>query len=315
MLIAAMIIGSIVLICLISFMINKILSRGELDNIKPYGKLVEVNEKRIHLYSRGKGLETIVLLPGLNIPLPCADFRPLMDDLAEKYTVVCVEYFGYGFSDETDVPRTNENYVEEMRAALAAAGFLPPYILMPYSASGIYSEYYAAKYPEEVAALILIDTTSSAEAETAMPPRFIFNIVKLQQAIGLARFLNPLVLPKAVGLSTQNGYTQQEIKDFIKFANHVYNNTLIDQNVRFPANVLEVMSMEFSASVPVLAIKADIYSKGKWSQYLNNHMKKLGKHAKCDVIAESNHASIYHDRGQRKKVCEAIGQFLESRDE
>lgn len=34
----------------------------------------------------------------------------------------------------------NENYMEEIRTALSMAGMKPPYVLMPHSVSGVYSE-------------------------------------------------------------------------------------------------------------------------------------------------------------------------------
>jgi pimeloyl-ACP methyl ester carboxylesterase len=64
----------------------------------------------MHVYALGDGGKTIVLLPGFGVSLPSADFGPLMRELSKEYTVVCVEYFGIGFSDRTDTPRTNENY-------------------------------------------------------------------------------------------------------------------------------------------------------------------------------------------------------------
>jgi len=106
---------------------------------------VEVNEQKMHVYSMGNGEKTVVLLPGFGVSLPSADFGPLMRELSKEYTAVCIEYFGIGFSDRTDAPRTSENYTKEIRTALSLAGFKPPYVLMPHSASGIYNEYYAAK--------------------------------------------------------------------------------------------------------------------------------------------------------------------------
>jgi len=315
--VALIIVGAIVLLNLIGFIISKILGRNELQGINPCGKLVEVSGKRMHVYANGNegnGKETIILLPGLNVILPSVDFKPLMDELSVSYNVVSVEYFGYGFSDETNTPRTNENYVEEIRQTLTTAGFKPPYILMPYSASGIYAEYYAAKYPQEVKALILLDTTSSAEKDTTTPPRWVFGITKLQQATGFTRITNPLLLPKVVGITVENGYTEKDIKNILKFANHVYNETLINQNVSFPTCVDEVIEMDFPTSVPVLAIRADTYSKGKWPKYISDHMKKLGKNAESTVIAGSSHASIYHNHKHRKSVCEAVEQFLEQND-
>ena len=304
------IIAVILGINLISFILKKLLSRNELDGIKPLGKLVKVNGRKMHVHSMGNGEKTIVLLPGLGIPLPSVDFAPLMRELSKKYTVVCVEFFGYGFSDQTDTPRTNKNYTEEIRQALAGAGFKPPYILMPYSASGIYCEYYATKYPQEVEGLILLDTTSSAEKEASIPG-FVIKITKFQRAIGIMRFLNPLILPKATGITKNNGYSEQEIKEILKFANHAGNDTIDNQLMEHHATILEVMDMEFPKEVPVLMLSADGYKKGKWEKYRANHLKKLGEHAKYKVIEGSNHSNIYHDMSYRKVVCETVSDFVE----
>lgn len=138
MTILAFILGGIVCLNLIGFAINKIIFSNELDAITPYGQMVEVNGKMMHVYAMGSGEKTIVLLPGFGVALPSADFGPLMRELSKQYTVVSIEYFGTGFSDQTETPRTNENITEEIRIALLKAGFKPPYILMPHSVSGLY---------------------------------------------------------------------------------------------------------------------------------------------------------------------------------
>ena len=81
------------------------------DMIKPYGQLVPVFDGQMHVYSMGSGQETVVLLAGMGIALPCADFGPLMRTLSKKYTEVCTEYFGVGFSSSTRRERTCDNYV------------------------------------------------------------------------------------------------------------------------------------------------------------------------------------------------------------
>jgi len=103
--------------------------------VTPPGKLVKVKGKNMHIRQTGAGEKNIVLLPGWGVPLPTVAFAPLMRELSQKYTVCTIELFGYGYSDGTDTPRTNENYVEEIRETLTQAGLNPPYVLMPYSAS------------------------------------------------------------------------------------------------------------------------------------------------------------------------------------
>lgn len=308
--ILAIIFGSIVLLNLFSLFINQVFFSNELDNLAPYGELVEVNGKNMHVYSMGDGEETIVLLSGFTVPLPSADFGPLMRELSKSYTVVCIEYFGVGFSDKIDTPRTNENYTEEIREALSAAGFSAPYILMPHSGSGIYSEYYATKYPEEVSAIIMLDTTSSAETSINVP-KFVYSLGKVQQAIGLARPFNSIVVSSTLGINEENGYTQTEVDDYKKLMNHYYNDTIADQLLRLNENIEEVMSMNFPQDIPILKLVASQTAQGKQTgdKYQNAHMDRLGANAEWRVI-EGNHF-LYH--GHVEDICIAMTTFLQNR--
>jgi pimeloyl-ACP methyl ester carboxylesterase len=49
--------------------------------------------------------------------------------------------------------------VEELRTLLHSKGFQPPYILVGHSLGGLYMQLFARRYPEEVNALILVDST------------------------------------------------------------------------------------------------------------------------------------------------------------
>lgn len=115
------------------------------------------NGKAMHAYVKGSGDKTIVMLSGWGTENPINDFKPLADKLSDKFRVVILEYFGYGSSDITENERTNENIVNEIRTALDKLGIKPPYILIPHSMSGLYSLYYADKYPNEVKMIIGID--------------------------------------------------------------------------------------------------------------------------------------------------------------
>lgn len=111
----------------------------------------------MHAYVKGSGNKTIVMLSGWGTENPIDDFKPLADKLSDKFRVVILEYFGYRKSTVTSEKRTNENIVNEIRAALDKLDIKPPYVLMPHSMSGLYSLYYANKYPDEVEGIIGID--------------------------------------------------------------------------------------------------------------------------------------------------------------
>jgi len=307
MAVLAIILGVIVCLNIIGFAINKIFFANELETVLPYGQMVEVNGQKMHVYSMGAGDQTVVLLPGFGVSLPSADFGPLMRALSQDYCVVSLEYFGIGFSDPTDTPRTNENYTEETRTALALSGFKAPYVLMPHSASGVYSEYYAAKYPDEVSAIIMLDTTSTAITGSKNPPKILYTFGKLQQACGLTRVTYGLVPPAQ---KAENGYTKKEIGDYKLFAYHVLNDTIINQSFTLIDNINEVNAIPFPQDIPVLKLVSTQTEKKVGWKYQTDHLNRLG------AMAESRMIDSSHFMYQTKieEICDATNTFLEKID-
>lgn len=288
MLVFAVIVGVIITLNVVGFIINTFFLKDELKAMVPYGQMVDINGNKMHIHSMGNGEKTIVLLPGLGVSLPSADFGPLMRKLSNQYTVVAVEYFGIGFSELTDTPRINENYTNEIRTALDKAGFKPPYTLMPHSASGVYSEYYATKYPEEVSGIIMLDTTSTAVTSDMNLPSFIYSIGKLQQATGFTRLVNNLVPETKL---IENGYTEKEKADFKLITAHASNDTVINQAKLLMENIKEVNKLSFPSDIPVLKIvsKQSVERMAKKDKddgmgYQNSHLNRLGENVSLKVV-------------------------------
>lgn len=271
--------------------------KGKLEQIIPYGRLVDVNDGQMHVCSMGKGEVTIVLLPGLGIPLPSADFAPLMRKLSEKYTVVCIEYFGTGFSSMTSKPRTCENYVEEIRMALNQAGYKPPYVLMAHSISGVYSEYYSARYPDEISAVISLDGTSTA-FYNEMPAIFksILRIAQFQQAIGVTSMVTPLAVNRNDLIS--RGYSEKEINDIIVFSGFTINTNLVEQIENSSGFIKQTMNLGFPESVPYFKVisrqtyettnKQLVKAGLSPQEYQLKHLERIGGHARYEILDGSH---------------------------
>ncbi len=277
--------------------------KGKLERIKPYGQMVDVDEGQMHLYSMGEGEKTIVLLPGMGVALPAADFSPLMRKLSETHRVVTVEYFGVGFSSQTSKPRTTENYVEEIRAALKEGGFQAPYVLMPHSISSVYSEYYASKYPDEVEAIISLDGTSTAYYEE-MPAfvKFMLPIAKLQQSTGTSSLLAQMITNKQQLIA--KGYTEKEISDMVIYGGFTLNDNVLEQIGSTSDYIKDTMKLPFPESVPYFkVISKDTYEtpnkqlKTTPQQYQHDHLERIGDHAEHEIL-EGNHF-IYANNADR----------------
>ena len=288
------IVGVIVVAHALGALANRMLLPRERRRMHPYGRLVDVDGRKLHVVALGNGDETIVLLAGSNVPLPSADFGPLMRLLAERFKVVCIEYLGVGHSDTTPAPRTNDSITREIRAALSQAGLSPPYVLMPHSASGIYSEHFATQHPEEVSSIIMLDTTSSAVEDTRVPP-LVYQLAKFPQATGACRIVNRFVVPRL--LRKERGYTQREIRDYRTFMNRLFNDTVIDQNIRFPDNVREVRQSAFPDGIPVLKLVPECTLQRVGDDYQREHLRRLGPNAAYEVV-EGSHF-IHHTDPER----------------
>jgi pimeloyl-ACP methyl ester carboxylesterase len=311
-----LVLGKILVVIAVFMLIGGILQatyfKGKLEQLKPYGKLVDVDGGQMHVHSMGSGEKTIVLLPGMGVPLPSADFAPLMRKLSEKYTAVTVEYLGVGFSSDTSKPRTCENYVEETRAALSKAGFKAPYVLMAHSISSIYSEYYAAKYPEEVEAIISLDGTSTAYFGGEMPAfvKSVLSIAKLQQAVGTTSVLARLTTNKKSLLS--KGYTEKEIKDMIAIAGFTINDTLLEQMSSSPEFVKQTMDLPFPKSIPYFKVisKKTHETPNKQikitpQEYQYKHLERIGAHAKYEIL-EGNHFIYSNNVEKIAEITDAL---------
>ncbi|MGE4585187.1 MAG: alpha/beta fold hydrolase [Sphaerochaeta sp.] len=282
--------------------------------IQPYGQLVPVFDGMMHVYSQGTGKETVVLLPGMGVALPSADFGPLARRLSKDYTVVVIEYFGVGFSSTSKRERNSANYGEEIRAALAEAGYKPPYILMPHSISSVYSEDYAQRYPEEVKAIISLDGTSTAYyAKTPAIVGALLPIAKVQQALGVTGLLGPLVTnkPQALGL----GYTEKELDDMLTFSGFSLNDTVLNQIAQSAECIHQTMQTPYPREVPYFKIIASkTYETANKQlpyspqQYQEEHLKRLGPQAQYTIL-EGSHF-IYQTNVER--IAQITKDFLAS---
>ncbi|WP_349669062.1 alpha/beta hydrolase [Lacrimispora sp.] len=241
---------------IISALTHNILTSMEKKKYK-IGQTIDIDGKHMQTYVTGQGEKTIVLLSGLGTASPIADFMPLADRLSADYKVVILEYFGYGFSDTTKTERSNENIVNEIRTALNQLEIKGPYILMPHSISGIYSMYYAIKYPDEVEAIIGIDESVPNQTKINKDPDMSHSLTLLN-TFGIIRDVTYL-LPEAEDTKNKNkDYTEEQIK--IRKMATAWNNvnvSVINEFNRVNKNTEELYDVKYPDNLPVLAILAN----------------------------------------------------------
>jgi pimeloyl-ACP methyl ester carboxylesterase len=83
--------------------------------------------------------------------------------LAKSTRVVSYDRPGLGWSDAGPEPRTATRIVDELHDLLAEAKIPPPYVLVGHSFGGLTMPLFAARYPDEVCGVVLVDPVAPAE--------------------------------------------------------------------------------------------------------------------------------------------------------
>lgn len=86
-------------------------------------------------------------------------WKEVLPEISKDTTTFAYNRPGYGNSDPVSTPRDGSRIVEELRTLLHSKGVKPPYILVGHSLGGLYMQLFARRYPEEISALILVDST------------------------------------------------------------------------------------------------------------------------------------------------------------
>ncbi|TXI73795.1 MAG: alpha/beta hydrolase [Dechloromonas sp.] len=105
----------------------------------------------------GPGDATVVLQSGLGDGE--SSWRSLRKQLAKQARVFSYDRPGYGESASVSGSRSPCDIADELHHVLTDAGLHPPYVLVGHSLGGLYQHAFAQRYPDEVAALVLIDAT------------------------------------------------------------------------------------------------------------------------------------------------------------
>lgn len=121
----------------------------------PRGEFVELGGRRLWIQLSGNGVPAVVFVPGAGSV--GMDFLLVHQQVAGFSTAFSYDRAGTGWSEGIALPRTADNVTDELRALLQQVGVPPPYVLVGHSLGGAYVQRYAQRFPDDVAAMLLLD--------------------------------------------------------------------------------------------------------------------------------------------------------------
>jgi pimeloyl-ACP methyl ester carboxylesterase len=155
----------------------------------PVGRMVSVGDHAMHIHCTGEGSPTVLFESGLGEgALSWSAVQPEVS----KFTRACsYDRAGYFWSEPSDAERTSEMIAEELMTLLQQAGEKGPYILVGHSLGGVYVRAFASRYPDQVAGMVLVDSSHEAQF-LRLPP-------EPDTLLRASRFLAPLGVGRIIG--------------------------------------------------------------------------------------------------------------------
>jgi pimeloyl-ACP methyl ester carboxylesterase len=141
------------------------------EETPPLGRYYDIGARRLLLHRSGSWSPAVVFLPGGGAV--GLDYLNVQQRAAAFATSVLYDRAGTGWSDRVELPRRSAEVTDELRDLLRAADVAaPPYLLVGHSLGGLYARHYALRFPNEVAALLLLDPAHE-DYNTYMPEQLV----------------------------------------------------------------------------------------------------------------------------------------------
>lgn len=145
------------------------------------GVVRSVGDHDLHIACRGHGRPTVVLISGLGEF--SASWARIRDGVSPTTRVCAYDRAGQGWSDDVAHPQDGIAAAEDLHVLLATAGETGPFVLVGHSIGGPYSMTYADRYPDEVAGMVLLDSTSPHQFDAI--PNYPVQYALMRRAYGV----------------------------------------------------------------------------------------------------------------------------------
>jgi pimeloyl-ACP methyl ester carboxylesterase len=130
------------------------------------GRMIDVGGHRLYIECTGSGGPAVILQAGLGAS--SSSWAGIAPAVAATTTVCAYDRAGHGRSDESAGRQDGIALATDLHTLLERAGVPGPFVLVGHSSGGPYVRVFGARYPDQVAGMVLLDA-QPADAFTALP--------------------------------------------------------------------------------------------------------------------------------------------------
>jgi pimeloyl-ACP methyl ester carboxylesterase len=291
----------------------------------PIGQMIDIGGYRLHMHVESAGTPTVIFDAGAGgIGLSWELVRPA---IAKVTRVVTYDRAGLGWSDPSPYPRDAATMALELHTMLTNANISAPYILVGHSLGGVVARQFAAKYPNEIAGLVMVDSAHEQQMKHFPEPlvkmvnsmKGMFAVMKLVSKLGIfalkpsliqigdnGKFPNELVAQMQGVMASSDSHAEAMIaeSESVYAAKTQPVSTLGD----VPLTVISHGQLDANAVPPTLGEQVRYDYEAAWQklQVAIMALSTRGRH----IVAERSGHNIMFD--QPEIVIESVLEIVES---
>jgi pimeloyl-ACP methyl ester carboxylesterase len=276
------------------------------------GQLIDVGGHRLHLSCTGSGSPTVVLQPGGG---EMSSNLGWITPAVARDTRVCVyDRAGRGWSEPADTTQDGNQIATDLHTLLQRGHVPGPYVLAGHSFGGLYVLAYAARYPGEVAGMVLVDSTntpSAARPRAASPAAAgdydilgrVSALVSTSARLGLGRLESQFeagdLPPRSRDEARANIATAGDLR------------STIDEYAQANTSMEQAASLSDFANKPLVVLTAGL---GSDAAHLasQNHLATLSTNSVHRVIEGAVHEALVADAKHSAATTRAILDVVSS---
>jgi pimeloyl-ACP methyl ester carboxylesterase len=270
----------------------------------PPGELIDVGGHRLHLSCTGSGSPTVVLEPGGG---EMSSNLGWITPVVARDTRVCVyDRAGRGWSEPADTAQDAAQIATDLHTLLHRGHVPGPYVLAGHSFGGLYTLTFAARYPGEVAGMVLVDSTAPASRPGTASPGDggsydvmgrVSALVSASARLGLARLYGQVAVG---GLPPRS---QDEVRASVATASNL--RSTIDEYVQANAAVQQAASLTDFGDKPLVVLTAGVGSDATHVA-AQNRLATLSTNSVHRVIDGASHEGLVGDKEFAAATTQAI---------
>jgi pimeloyl-ACP methyl ester carboxylesterase len=272
------------------------------------GQLIDVGGHSLHLNCTGSGSPTVVLEPGGG---EMSSNLGWITPAVGSQTRVCVyDRAGRGWSEPADTPQDGTQIATDLHTLLQRGNVQGPYVLAGHSFGGLYVRAFAARYPDEVAGMVLVDSTASKPGPASLsdPGSYdgigrVSTLISTSARFGLGRLYSQFAFgslpPRSRAEVRATGATASTL------------HSTIDEYVQANASMEQAASLDDFADKPLVVLTAGSGNDAAW-QAKQKDLASLSTNSAQRVIDGAIHEALVGDKEYAAATTQAILDVVSS---